>query len=213
MMFSGAPQLVVDIGTGDSDHAGRDWDVAGGDLDLAIGDSDLVAPDVACDEDGSSGEAGDAGLRSSSPLSEGGEPLLNDVDDDGGVGPAIEELKGSRGNVLQHVCGRLQNPAPGPFDRDNLTWTKQVHSGGGMKPVHTAVIPWDRLEDFVEGEESMRDFPCTLNRKKRPEVKLGFRVQVRAGTYTQLIRYNTLCQLFCTVLPLFPGVPFLIGIL
>jgi hypothetical protein len=88
----------------------------------------------------------------------------------------------------------LQNPGPGPFDREDLKWTKHVHSGRGgvSKPVHTATIRWDRLEDFVEGEETMRDFLCTLNRKKRPEVKLGSRVQVRAGTYTQLIRYSML---------------------
>jgi hypothetical protein len=35
-----------------------------------------------------------------------------------------------------------------------------------MKEVQTAIIPWERLEDFVEGEEGMRDFPYTLNRKK-----------------------------------------------
>jgi hypothetical protein len=48
------------------------------------------------------------------------------------------------------------------------------------------------LEDFVEGEESMRDFPCTLNRRRRADVELGSRVQVRAGTYTKLIRYTSL---------------------
>jgi hypothetical protein len=43
----------------------------------------------------------------------------------------------------------------------------------------------------------MRDFLCTLNWKTRPEVNIGSKIQIKMGTYTQLIKYSYLEQLIC----------------
>jgi hypothetical protein len=51
-----------------------------------------------------------------------------------------------------------------------------------------AVIEWNRLQDFVDGESNSGDFPCVFNQKKRKEVELGEREVVREATYTQKIR-------------------------
>jgi hypothetical protein len=50
-------------------------------------------------------------------------------------------------------------------------WVKKTNwSGRGKKEVLHAVIPWNKLEDFVEGESTCRDFPCAFLRKKRRAV-------------------------------------------
>jgi hypothetical protein len=57
-----------------------------------------------------------------------------------------------------------------------------------VKDVVKAVFPWDRLQDFVEGESNSTDFPCVFNQKKRQEVPRGSREVVKEATYTQKIR-------------------------
>jgi hypothetical protein len=89
-----------------------------------------------------------------------------------------DEATASQSTILECVRARLQNPPAGPFDREDVTWRKELHSGRGehVKEVHTAIILWDRLEEFVEGEKTMCDFPCTLNKRRHAEVKIGSRV-------------------------------------
>jgi hypothetical protein len=67
-----------------------------------------------------------------------------------------------QGTPLERVQSRLQHPPPGPFDREDLKWEKSTHNGGEglVKEVLMAIILWERLEDFVDGEESMHNFPC-----------------------------------------------------
>jgi hypothetical protein len=175
-----------------------------GAVDLAAEDSE-----VQWDFHGILEDFVDDGNRSSSPVRRVGEAPLDNVDGGGGgLQPGLEEAETVSARLLERVHCRLQNPPAGPFDREDLRWTKQINSGrGGLgKGIYSAIIPWDRLEDFVEGEESVCDFPCILNRKKRPDVKPGSRVQPRAGTYTQLIRYSADIPCFprlCSISPLF----------
>jgi hypothetical protein len=50
-------------------------------------------------------------------------------------------------------------------------WVKKTNwSGRGKKEVLHAVILWNRLEDFVEGESTCHDFPCVFLWKKRRAV-------------------------------------------
>jgi hypothetical protein len=56
------------------------------------------------------------------------------------------------------------------------------------KEVLHAIIPWNKLEYFVEGESTGRDFPCTFLRKKRPVVKARARTTITTLTFTQHIR-------------------------
>jgi hypothetical protein len=140
-------------------------------IDLTAGDLDDVWVEV-----GSNGQEDDYDQGGRSPVRE-----QSPSDAEEGVGLGGEQRRSRRGPLLERVRARLQNPGPGPFDREDLKWTKYVHSGRGgvsklvhsgrggvSKLVHTTIIRWNRLEDFVEGEETMRDFPCTLNRNKDP---------------------------------------------
>lgn len=81
-------------------------------------------------------------------------------------------------------------PPPGPFDRTDIKWDDKVNQGGGTKKtVKKATILWSRLDDFLEGEMSTRQFPCTFVE----ESCLRFRgkenrTQVRADSAIQEIR-------------------------
>jgi hypothetical protein len=134
---------------------------------------DLAVP-FSGDALGNHGQLGDQeqkddGSGSADPLASF--PTVDDSDIEDTVNVGHDEVGAGRSTVLERMRARLQNPPAGPFDREDVTWRKELHSGRGghVKEVHTAIIPWDRLEDFVEGEETMRDFPCTLNRRRHAE--------------------------------------------
>jgi hypothetical protein len=66
--------------------------------------------------------------------------------------------------TLEKLRARLQAPPEGPFDRTDITWERRTNQGRGRcRDTSKAIIPWDRLGDFVAGEQSMKDFPCTFN--------------------------------------------------
>jgi hypothetical protein len=69
--------------------------------------------------------------------------------------------------VLQRVRKQLQFPPERPFDKEDITWVKKTNSNGQLKKeVLHAIIPWNRLENFVKGESTYQDFPCTFQQKK-----------------------------------------------
>jgi hypothetical protein len=98
--------------------------------------------------------------------------------------------KQTRLSVLEKVRGKLQLPPLGPFNRDDIVWEKQHNSGcgGQVKDVVKAVFPWNKLQDFVEGESNSMDFPYVFNQKKWQEVPMGSREVAKEATYTQKIR-------------------------
>jgi hypothetical protein len=57
-----------------------------------------------------------------------------------------------------------------------------------VKDVVKAVFPWNKLQDFVEGESNSMDFPYVFNQKKWQEVPMGSREVAKEATYTQKIR-------------------------
>jgi hypothetical protein len=58
--------------------------------------------------------------------------------------------------TLENLRARLQIPPSGPFDRTDISWEEKINQGRGRsRNTCTAIIPWDRLEDFVVGEQSM----------------------------------------------------------
>jgi hypothetical protein len=71
--------------------------------------------------------------------------------------------------TLEKLRARLQVPPDGPFDRTDITWEGRTNQGRGRcRDTSRAIIHWDRLGDFVAGEQSMRDFPCTFNEVPKP---------------------------------------------
>jgi hypothetical protein len=47
----------------------------------------------------------------------------------------------------------VQDPLLGPFFKNDFMWLPHLTSGHGLyREAEMAMIPWSRLEDFVEGE-------------------------------------------------------------
>jgi hypothetical protein len=58
----------------------------------------------------------------------------------------------------------IQSPPPGDFRMEDLLWTDHVtYENGRHKPSRMALIPWDRLGDFISGEEHNPLYPCRFN--------------------------------------------------
>ncbi len=61
----------------------------------------------------------------------------------------------------------IQDPPLEPFLKNDFMWLPHLTSGLGLyREVEIVVIPWSRLEDFVEGEQNNLDFPCKFTRTK-----------------------------------------------
>jgi len=61
----------------------------------------------------------------------------------------------------------VQDPPLGPFFLNDIMWLPHFTSGHGLyKEAKTTVIPWNQLEDFVEGEQNNPKFPCKFTRTK-----------------------------------------------
>lgn len=52
------------------------------------------------------------------------------------------------------------------------------------------IIPWERLGDFVAGEQSMRDFPCTFNEVPKLGHKEGQAANAKESSFLQKIRFQ-----------------------
>jgi hypothetical protein len=69
--------------------------------------------------------------------------------------------------LIKKLKETVQICSQGPFDRYDIVWLPHVTSGNGLYiHVEIIVIPWERLEDFVEGEHNNEDFPCKFTRTK-----------------------------------------------
>ena len=105
--------------------------------------------------------------------------------------------------VRDRVKMSVQNPPAGPFTRADLEWETKCNQGRGRRrETHKATIPWDRLDDFLEGEMSARQHPCTFVEETRKCKKRGERKQVRGESAVQEIRYTV--KGICLSYVLFP---------
>ena len=88
---------------------------------------------------------------------------------------------------------RIQVLPLGWFNRYDIQWETQRISGGNrVQDTAVAIIPWKRLQDFVDGEENMRDFPCKINKRKWRECPLGSTNQPRKGSASITYMYATI---------------------
>ena len=91
--------------------------------------------------------------------------------------------------TLEKLRARLQVPPEGPFDRTDITWEGRTNQGRGRcRDTLRAIIPWDRLGDFVAGEQSMRDFPCTFNEVPSLGHKEGTADNAKESSFLQKIK-------------------------
>ena len=94
-----------------------------------------------------------------------------------------------RNVTIEKLRAKLQIPPEGHFDRTDIVWEERTNQGRGRsRDTHSAIIPWDRLGDFVAGEQSMRDFPCTFNEVPSLGHKEGTAENAKEGSFLQKIK-------------------------
>ena len=85
--------------------------------------------------------------------------------------PIVESLapptfRATQADLIFSLRERVQNPPPGAFAMDDLVWTNHVTQGQGThKNSKLAVILWDRLQDFIQGEQQHPQFPCNFTKE------------------------------------------------
>jgi len=63
----------------------------------------------------------------------------------------------------------MQETPPRPFQRFDIMWLPHITSGHGLYTnAEIAFIPWDCLEDFVEGGAEQPQLPLQVYKDKRP---------------------------------------------
>jgi hypothetical protein len=83
---------------------------------------------------------------------------------DGGILEIIEDtpfIPSREKDLLQAFFESNRAKAfPGPFQKSNILWLPHVTSRHGLyNSAKIAIIQWDHLNDFIEGEQNNLDFP------------------------------------------------------
>ena len=99
----------------------------------------------------------------------------------------------------------LQIPKAGTFIHSDLTWRRDIRLkriGPGSRteaPVSVAYIPWERVQDFVKGEEARIDGPCKFVCQGIASNKEGKLVFPRWNNYSAIIRFvcNMQTEIHC----------------
>ena len=69
-------------------------------------------------------------------------------------------------DLIMRLQELIQYPLTCPFAFEDLQWTQQVLSGNGRyNTINYVVIPWERLHDFIVGEQNNDLFPCKFTKK------------------------------------------------
>ncbi len=72
-----------------------------------------------------------------------------------------------RSKFAASIEGNYARTSPTPFQRYDIMWLPHITSGHGLYTnAKIAVIPWDCLKDFIEGEQNNPNFPCKFIRTK-----------------------------------------------
>ena len=69
-------------------------------------------------------------------------------------------------DLIMEMRDQVQNPPLGEFCFQDLVWTKDVtHGKGKYRTSMLAVILWDRLPDFIQGEQHHPLYPCKFTKE------------------------------------------------
>ena len=67
-------------------------------------------------------------------------------------------------DIVMGLRERIQNPPPGEFRMEDLVWADHItHGKGRHKGSRMALILWDRLTNFISGEQHHPLYPCRFN--------------------------------------------------
>ena len=68
-------------------------------------------------------------------------------------------------DTLMGLRESIQTPPPGEFRMEDLVWTNHVTTGKGRhKGSKMTFILWDRLEDFISGEQNNTLYSMQIQR-------------------------------------------------
>ena len=75
-------------------------------------------------------------------------------------------FRAQRVNIILTLRYKMLKPPIGEFRIEDLVWTNHVTNGSGLlKSSKLVVILWERLDDFIYGEEHHPLYPCRFNAK------------------------------------------------
>ena len=75
-------------------------------------------------------------------------------------------FQAKQADLIKELRSRVQKPPLGEFSMQDLVWTDQVTNGKGKyKTSKVAVIFWDRLDDFIQGEQHHPLYPCKFTKE------------------------------------------------
>lgn len=95
----------------------------------------------------------------------------------------------SEADLLHALKDAVQNPKPGIFGYGDLRWLPHTSTGkGSFVDSEIATIPYDRLKDFVEGEQQNPNFPCKFIRRVQRKNAPGSLAFSRACSPSQIIQ-------------------------
>ena len=98
-------------------------------------------------------------------MANGGLDSLLDVDDDLHQTDLVAD-QAKQLHLIMEMRNQVQNPPLGEFCFQDLEWTKHVTNGKGKyKNSMLAVIFWDRLPDFIQGEQHHPLYPCKFTKE------------------------------------------------
>ncbi len=93
------------------------------------------------------------------------------VVDDVGIPEILQDepfVASKERDLIEALKETVQSPLFKPFQKDHITWLPHVTSRHSLyKQTEIAVIPWEQLEDFVQGEQNNLEFPCKFIKKKK----------------------------------------------
>jgi hypothetical protein len=95
---------------------------------------------------------------------------------------------------FERLRSSVQRPEAGSFMHADLLWATRIRQSGRRSdprtpdPVSIAYIPWDRVEDFVKGEEGRPDAPCKFVCQGKTSNKQSALMFPRWNSYSALLR-------------------------
>ena len=107
-----------------------------------------------------------------------------------GSDPAAFETK--QANLIKELRSRVQTPPLGEFCMQHLLWTDLVTNGKGKyRTSKVAVIFWDRLPDFIQGEQHDPLYPCKFTKETLRVNGPNSLRKPRANSPALLVRFVT----------------------
>ena len=122
-------------------------------------------------------------------MAHGGLESLWHVDDDlHQTNLAADQAK--QHDLIMEMRERVQNPPRGKFCFQNLAWTNHVtHGKGKYKTSMLAVIFWDRLHDFIQGEQHHPLYPCKFTKEIIRVTATNSLRSPRANSASMVVRF------------------------